>query len=97
MWDRIRGSRSESTGHLAGVISRPGRRANLQPLVEGLEDRQLLTSATLQPLSNLTVPAQQGYTLPLLANFGNFLGWVEHQYFVYFVLQFFNFISLTVN
>jgi cyclophilin family peptidyl-prolyl cis-trans isomerase len=38
--------------------------------VEGLEGRQLLTSATLQPLSNLTVPAQQGYTLPLLANTG---------------------------
>jgi cyclophilin family peptidyl-prolyl cis-trans isomerase len=70
MWDRIRGSRSESQRHLAGLIARPGRRANLRPLVEGLEDRRLLTSATLQPLANLTVPAQQGYTLPLLANTG---------------------------
>jgi cyclophilin family peptidyl-prolyl cis-trans isomerase len=70
MWDRIRGSRSESKRHLAGVIAGPGRRANLRPLVEGLEDRQLLTSASLQPLPSLTVPAQQGYTLPLLANAG---------------------------
>jgi cyclophilin family peptidyl-prolyl cis-trans isomerase len=70
MWDRIRGSHSESKRHLAGMIAKPGRRAILRPLVEGLEDRQLLTSATLQPLSNLTVPAQQGYTLPLLANTG---------------------------
>jgi cyclophilin family peptidyl-prolyl cis-trans isomerase len=70
MWDRIRGSHSESKRHLGGMIAKPGRRAILRPLVEGLEDRQLLTSATLQPLSNLTVPAQQGYTLPLLANTG---------------------------
>lgn len=70
MWDRIRGNHSESKRHLAGLIARPGRRANLRPLVEGLEDRQLLTSATLQSLANLTVPAQQGYTLPLLANTG---------------------------
>ena len=70
MWDHIRGSHSESKRHLAGMIAKPGRRAILRPLVEGLEDRQLLTSATLQPLSNLTVPAQQGYTLPLLANTG---------------------------
>ena len=34
-----------------------------------LEDRQLLT-ATLQAIQNLTVPAQQGYTQPLLANAG---------------------------
>jgi cyclophilin family peptidyl-prolyl cis-trans isomerase len=33
-------------------------------LWDTLEDRQLLT-ASLQPISNLTVPAQQGYTLPL--------------------------------
>jgi cyclophilin family peptidyl-prolyl cis-trans isomerase len=33
-------------------------------MLEVLEDRRLLT-ASLQPISNLTVPAQQGYTLPL--------------------------------
>jgi cyclophilin family peptidyl-prolyl cis-trans isomerase len=35
-----------------------------RPQPEILEDRRLLT-ASLQPISNLTVPAQQGYTLPL--------------------------------
>jgi cyclophilin family peptidyl-prolyl cis-trans isomerase len=35
-----------------------------------LEGRQLLTSATLQPISPITVPAKQGYTVPLLAATG---------------------------
>jgi cyclophilin family peptidyl-prolyl cis-trans isomerase len=32
-----------------------------------MEERQLMT-ATLQPISNVTVPAQQGYVVPLLAS-----------------------------
>ena len=43
-----------------------GRRNARRPLLESLEDRQLLT-ASLQPISNLVVPAQQGYTQPLEA------------------------------
>jgi cyclophilin family peptidyl-prolyl cis-trans isomerase len=45
------------------------RRSARQPLLEVLEDRQLLT-ASLQPISNLSVPAQQGLTQPLLAASG---------------------------
>ena len=37
------------------------------PCFDALEHRQLLT-ASLQPISNLTVPALQGYTLPLDGN-----------------------------
>jgi cyclophilin family peptidyl-prolyl cis-trans isomerase len=36
--------------------------------VEFLEDRQLLASASIQPIANLSVPSLQGYTLPLLAD-----------------------------
>jgi cyclophilin family peptidyl-prolyl cis-trans isomerase len=52
------------------MITGPGRRPSHQPLLEVLEDRQLLTSASLQPISSLTVPARQGFTVPLLANSG---------------------------
>jgi hypothetical protein len=38
-----------------------GRRNTRRPLLESLEDRQLLT-ASLQPISDLVVPTQQGYT-----------------------------------
>ncbi len=68
MWDRIRGVRSQVEQYTEGLSARPARRPSRRPLVELLEDRQLLTSASLQTLSNLTVPAQQGYTLPLLAD-----------------------------
>ncbi len=48
-----------------GAGSRSGTRmARQRPLVELLECRQLLTAA-LAPISNLTVPAQQGYQLAL--------------------------------
>ena len=40
-----------------------------QPAVDALEGRQLLT-ASLQGISELSVPALQGYTVPLLANTG---------------------------
>ena len=70
MWDRIRGSRSQSKRHTEGTTQEAGTAARAsQPLLEVLEDRQLL-AASLQPISNLTVPSQQGYTVPLLAASG---------------------------
>jgi cyclophilin family peptidyl-prolyl cis-trans isomerase len=44
---------------------RQARRSGRQFKIEVLEDRRLL--ASLQPISNLTVPATQGYVQPLLA------------------------------
>jgi cyclophilin family peptidyl-prolyl cis-trans isomerase len=67
MWDRIRVGRSQVERYTLGSSSRPGRRSRRKPLVEVLEDRRLLTSATLQPLANLSVPSLQGTTVPLLA------------------------------
>jgi cyclophilin family peptidyl-prolyl cis-trans isomerase len=69
MWVRIGVDRSRLKRDTEGTTRRPGRRSSQQPCLEALEDRQLLT-ATLQAISNLTVPAQQGYTQPLLANSG---------------------------
>ncbi len=69
MRERIRAALSQGKRHIGGLISRPSRRSRRLPQMEILEDRQLLT-ASLQPITNLTVPAQQGYTLPLLANTG---------------------------
>ena len=62
MWDRIRGGRSQVERNTEGLNSRPGRRPSRRPLLEVLEDRQLLTSASLQPIANVTVPSLQGYT-----------------------------------
>jgi cyclophilin family peptidyl-prolyl cis-trans isomerase len=68
MWDRIRVGRSQAKPLMTqGTHLRPKRRSRSQPMVEVLEDRQLLT-ASLQPISSLTVPAQQGSTVPLLAS-----------------------------
>src|SRR5262249_11443043 len=64
MWDRIRRGRFQPRRPGDGISSRGARRPTRPLLWEALEDRQLLT-ASLQPVSNLTVPAQQGYTLPL--------------------------------
>src|SRR5262249_58940509 len=62
--DGMRGGRFRPTRPGDGTSSR-GARPPTRPLMwETLEDRQFLT-ASLQPISNLTVPAQQGYTLPL--------------------------------
>jgi cyclophilin family peptidyl-prolyl cis-trans isomerase len=69
MWDRIRGGRSLVGRDTEGTHGKPLRKATRQPLVEILEDRQLPT-ASIQPITNLTVPAQQGYTQPLLAATG---------------------------
>jgi cyclophilin family peptidyl-prolyl cis-trans isomerase len=48
-----------------GTARKPGRRSSQQPHVECLEDRQLL--ASLQPITNQSVPAQQGAVIALLA------------------------------
>jgi cyclophilin family peptidyl-prolyl cis-trans isomerase len=64
MWDRIRLGRFQPRWHGDGTHPRTGRRSARQPLMEVLEDRRLLT-ASLAPISNLTVPTLQGYTLPL--------------------------------
>src|SRR5580698_4236472 len=70
MWDRIRGGRSQVERNTGGLNSRPANRTRRHPLLEALEDRRLLTSATLQPIANATVPSQQGATIPLLADAG---------------------------
>jgi cyclophilin family peptidyl-prolyl cis-trans isomerase len=64
MWDRIRIGRTQGGRLGDGAGARAGRRSARQPSVESLEGRQLMT-ASLAPVSNLTVPSQQGYTLPL--------------------------------
>jgi cyclophilin family peptidyl-prolyl cis-trans isomerase len=65
MWDRILTGRSRAARPGGGAAGRLGRRWPGLPLLESLEERQLLASAALAPISNLTVPAQQGYTQPL--------------------------------
>jgi cyclophilin family peptidyl-prolyl cis-trans isomerase len=64
MWDRIRIGRTPAGRPGVGAGARAGRHSARQPVVESLEERQLMT-ASLAPISNLTVPTQQGYTLPL--------------------------------
>ena len=68
MWDRIWGSRSQVRQQTETTSCRAGRRSSRQPLLEVLEDRQLM--ASLQSISNVTVPSLQGYTQPLLAASG---------------------------
>ena len=72
MWDRIRGGRPQVDLNTGGANSRPAHRTRRQPLLEVLEDRQLMTgpTATLQPIASVTVPSQQGTTIPLLAASG---------------------------
>jgi len=63
MWQRIRGYVSQPRWWI--TTNARGRRPRAhQPFPEVLEDRQLLT-ASLQPIPNLTVPAQLGYQLVL--------------------------------
>ena len=47
-----------------------GRALRREPVLEALEGRQLLT-ASLQSIAPITVPALQGYTVPLLAASGD--------------------------
>lgn len=63
MWDRIRIGRSLAGRSGEGAGARAARRSARRPIVESLEGRPLM--ASLAPISNLTVPAQQGYTVPL--------------------------------
>ncbi|MGO9920712.1 MAG: peptidylprolyl isomerase, partial [Isosphaeraceae bacterium] len=52
-----------------GASTRPVRRVSCEPALDVLENRQLMT-ASLQAIPAVTVPALQGYTVPLLANSG---------------------------
>jgi cyclophilin family peptidyl-prolyl cis-trans isomerase len=65
MRDQVRQSRSPLLGLEREIESRQGRRSRRQPALELLEDRRLL--ASLQPISNVTVPSLQGFVQPLLA------------------------------
>lgn len=66
MWEFIRTRRDRTQWPVTRTGSRQGRRSShplrLQP--ELLEDRVMMT-ASLQPITDLTVPALQGYTVPL--------------------------------
>ena len=66
MWDRIRVGRPRAnTMFIKGALLRSKRRSHSQPMLEVLEDRRLM--ASIQPIANFNVPAQQGYTLPLVS------------------------------
>ncbi len=64
MWQRIRGRASQTLCAIMETTAPPRRQFALQPVQEVLEARQLLT-VSLQPIANLTVPAQLGYQLAL--------------------------------
>ncbi len=66
MWVRNPVDRSNVKRRTEGTSKRSARRSSQHPHLEALEDRQLLT-ASLQPIINLSVPAQQGAVIPLLA------------------------------
>jgi peptidyl-prolyl cis-trans isomerase B (cyclophilin B) len=66
MWNKI-GIRSLAQRHTNQASSRSGARSRRKLVLEALEDRRLLT-ASLQAIAPITVPALQGYTVPLLAN-----------------------------
>ena len=69
MWDRrhVRWFLKISPQVASG--ERPARRLSCQPALVALEDRVLMT-ASLQPITNVSVPALQGSTVPLLASAG---------------------------
>ena len=69
MWIDRHGRRPRNARSYSGASTRPVRRVSCQPWLDLLENRQLLT-ASLQPIPAVTVPALQGYTVPLLANSG---------------------------
>src|ERR1700734_2942610 len=64
MWNPMRTNRHHSAWKTGSALSRTRRSMVPQANLEVLEDRRLLT-ASLAPIANLTVPAQQGFTLPL--------------------------------
>ncbi|MGP0067741.1 MAG: peptidylprolyl isomerase, partial [Isosphaeraceae bacterium] len=63
MWDR-EGRVGSIVRRIARGDGSRGRRQARRPIGEMLEDRRLMT-ASLQPIADFSVPAQQGYTLPL--------------------------------
>ncbi len=69
MWDRKPGRRSPTARPSRGAMTRPAHRLACQPRLDALEHRQMLT-ASLQPITQVAVPALQGTTVPLLANTG---------------------------
>ncbi len=64
MWNSDSRTHGRPAWFAGGASPRPRRGHSLRPIPEDLEDRRLLT-ASLAPISNLSVPAEQGYTLPL--------------------------------
>jgi cyclophilin family peptidyl-prolyl cis-trans isomerase len=69
MWERSLGRRSRTARPMNGQSVRPVRRILSPSRLDTLEDRQLMT-ASLQTIAPVTVPALQGYTVPLVANTG---------------------------
>ena len=69
MWDRSHGRRFLTATPDRGASTRPVRRLSCQPALDALEGRPLMT-ASLQGITNVSVPALQGYTVPVLANSG---------------------------
>ena len=64
MWNRIWRVTVPANRHDSGAKRQSAPRSRRMPCLEVLEDRQLMT-ASLAPISNLTVPAQLGYQVPL--------------------------------
>ena len=69
MWERSLGRRSRTARPMNGQSVRPTRRMLGPTRLDTLEDRRLMT-ASLQTIAPVTVPALQGYTVPLVANAG---------------------------
>ena len=70
MWDRIRSVTFLARKQTTGPQAQPSARSRRRPLVEVLENRELMT-ASLAPITNFTVPAQLGYQLPLNPSSGS--------------------------
>lgn len=64
MWDRIWNGGFPAARQATPPRRLPASRIQRRPLVEVLEGRRLMT-ASLAPLSNISVPAQLGYQVPL--------------------------------
>ena len=64
MWDRIWNGTLPPRRQDSRIPAHPATRSRRRPLVERLEDRQLMT-ASLAPLTNITVPSQMGFQQPL--------------------------------
>ncbi len=69
MWDRRHGRRFLMVGPETSVSTRPARKLSCRPSLDALEGRPLMT-ASLQAINNVSVPAMQGTTVPLMANSG---------------------------